>query len=104
MNNSVDFDYEDDDDDILFPCDDIVSTSLENKSIVFNEIEHVMSRNSLCLIEMGNKSLYNKVIKELMIYCLHKKYIHSIYKSVLSQLISDWRNRQYVKFYKSLIS
>lgn len=101
MNNSVNFEQEED---IFFPYDDIVSTSLENKSIVFNEIEHAMSSNSLCLIEMGNKSLYNKVIRELMIYCLHKKYIHSIYKSVLSQLIYDWKNRQYIKFYKSLIS
>jgi hypothetical protein len=106
MDHSVES-YGLEDEDLFFPCDDILaSTSLENKSIVLTEMHNLAgsSSSSLCLIEMGNKYTYNKVIRELMIYYLHKKYIHRMYRSVLLQLINEWRTRQHSRFYLNLIS
>ena len=71
---------------------------------VKNDYDLIMLSVSGSVTEIENKNLYNRVIRELMIYCLQKKYIHSIYKSVLSELIHNWQNRQFVKFYKRLIS
>ncbi len=103
MENSVECDISDD---LLFPCDDIVSTSLENKSIVFTEIEKQLdsSSSSSLLEELENKCVYNKVLREMMIYSLHKKYINRIYQSVLYQLIRERRMREYSRLYHSLIS
>jgi hypothetical protein len=95
------------DDDIFFSCDDIVlSTSLENKCNVFTEIENQLrtSSSSSMLEELGNKCTYNKVLRQLMIYSLHKKYINRIYKSVMYQLIHERRMREYSHFYHTLIT
>jgi hypothetical protein len=103
MDNSVECAMSDD---LLFACDDIVSTSLENRSIVFTEIEKQLdsSSSSSMLEELENKCVYNKVLREMMIYSLHKKYINRIYQSVLHQLIHDRRNREHSRLYYSLIS
>jgi hypothetical protein len=93
------------DDMLLFPCDDIVSTSLENKSVIFADIENQLETDhSNMLEELQTKFGYNKVLREIMIYSLHKKYINRIYQSVLYQLIRERRMREYSKFYYSLIS
>lgn len=94
-------------DDLMFICDDIVSTSLENKSIIFVEIENELETtvsSSNMLEELESKCVYNKVMREMMIYFLHKKYINRMYQSVLYQLIYERRMREYSKFYYSLIS
>ena len=94
------------DDMLLFPCDDIVSTSLENKSIIFTEIENKLETtdSSNMLEDLENKCAYNKVLREIMIYSLHKKYINRIYQSVLYQLIRERRMREYSRLYHNLIS
>ena len=94
------------DDMLLFPCDDIVSTPLENKSIIFTEIENELETtdSSNMLEELESKCIYNKVMREMMIYSLHKKYINRMFQSVLYQLIHERRMREYSKFYYSLIS
>ena len=100
MENSVECNN---DDMLFFPCEDIVSTSVEDRSIVFAEIESQLV-NSNMLEDLENKCAYNKVLREIMIYSLHKKYINRIYQSVLYQLIRERRIREYSRLYHNLIS
>lgn len=88
---------DDEDAGILLYCDEIISTSLKEKSIVFADIEKQ-------LVEPIVENRYLSVINELKLNFLQRKYTKKIYNIVLHQLIKDKQIRQNSKLWNNFIT
>ena len=91
--------FEEGEEELDFCFDEIISTSLKEKSIIFADIENQL------VVEHQFENRFLFVLNELKTNAIERKYIKKIYNMVLTQLIKDkkiYKNSQlWVNFINS---